>query len=907
MKKKAYKVGIKPLRSRAFHEKIEKNKIKDSKKLFLIQALCLTICCLINMSACFNQEASEENHDSQLKYLVMAEVFLFITLTIFEIILVFNYEEIKKDETFLHFYRNYSCFFVALILVIYSETEFSFQESENDKLNYGSLNLFFSFVLFTFLSCVTTDFKKKVMTACMLVLYLQARKLKLYQKKDIREILIENFVFLLSFVFCCHQELTEKKRIEAMMHNNNNLSLCSEILDTLDIGVSIITNENEYIYSNRFFQIHFTRRNLSNLKSLTAFEINKHFPICRNLRSEVVRKTLKDDSASANNFTPTVKNQLKQKQRQKSDDENNYESSSDRASFYQKSCHRRDFDQMVGKLLHTIPNISNYTFTKSTQARSLKNDFTLKTKEYKAKTFTTKKNVITKNINSSRSIGNFITVNQSLQTENLYYMNEKNDKKYETKFNQIYFLEEPAVLVTSTLFNPENDNKNGKATELINSELLSDICNNIKTPINCFIFLLEYLKDDLINKECKITNELINPILGLLKIFEFNLKNIFDFHKISIGDFKLVFSQVLIFELIKETAKLFEDSTKSDLEFQITTQKDIPLIITSDPFRLKQVLLNILNMIDIRKGIVKIQLSSNNLMSEEKILMIKVVFLSNADQNAEYAQNTVKSDKNFNFQISNLLVKQLNSRNFGIEQHSHAFSFYISDFSEKAKKDFKLECMFYPQNDRKKLIKEEFEDIDSFEDDLRIKNQDLSILHQKKLSCKFLSSMDFEEQYYSNSFQTEEKSEEQKRINFGEITSEKETDDFSNLKYFNTNPKQCGCSDILIAEESTLHKFTMKLILKKCGLIIDTASNSFEAIEKISNKLENCCCTEYKIIFADFMFISKIKSYFDDKLKSKLVSWNENNQSIKRKEEVDATLDRSIDFNMIKGILKKYL
>ena len=896
MTKKIYKIGIHPLFSQAFQVKVDKEKIKDSKKLFCMQTLCLTICCLINMSACFNREANE----ALAKNLVLAEVFLFISLTIFEIILVFNYEKIKNTQAFLHFYRNYSFFMVALVLVVYSETEFCLQEIENNKLNYGSLNLFFSFVLFTFLSCVASDTKKKVMTACLLILYLQVRKFNLYQRKDFREIIIENFMFLLMVIFYWQRDITEKNRIETIIQNNYNLTLCSEILESLDIGVSIITKKKEYVYYNKYFQMHFMK---NNSQSLSAFKTSKNWPPSRSLRSEIFRKQIKskcNSVSTVNNLIPKIKNVLKQK----SEDESGHEvsSSEEKTSFYQtkKSGNGKDFNEIVEKLLQ------------STKFRSLKSGITSKTKEDRTKSSTNKRSTMAENLSTqkSKNFRNFITVSKPLHTEQKYYINEKNNKKYDTNFNQIYFLQEPAVLVTSALFNPENDNKSIKTTEKVNSEILSDICNTIKTPINCFIFLLEYLTDDLIKKECQITQEFLHPTIGSLKIFEFNLKNIIDFHKLNKGDFKLVLSKLIISEIIQETAKLFEDSSDhSNLEFQITTQKDIPLVITSDLFRLKQVLINILNLINIKKGLVKIHVSSDNLMSEEKMLKIKVGFLSDVHQDSESTRDNTKSDNDFNFKISDLLVKQLNSRNFRIEQEYQSFSFYISDFSDKTTKDLKLEYTFNPKNKRQIVSKEEFSDFDSFEEDLGIKNGDILMIQKKNQPCKFFNSIDLEGQLYSNSFNIEEKSEEEERINFREISEEKETEDFSNVKNFNTNPKKCGCPDILIVEESTIHRFTIKLIFQKCGLIIDAVSDAFEAVEKISHRMENACCHDYKIIFADFMFISKIKEFFgsNKKLKSKLVVWVENNQSFSRKEGIDAVLDRSIDFSMIKAILEKYL
>ncbi|MEA3314365.1 MAG: ATP-binding protein, partial [Campylobacterota bacterium] len=138
----------------------------------------------------------------------------------------------------------------------------------------------------------------------------------------------------------------------------------------------------------------------------------------------------------------------------------------------------------------------------------------------------------------------------------------------------------------------EQRDKAIKATKT-KSEFLANMSHEIRTPLNAILGFIEILKDEI--KDEKFQNHLKiidDSSKNLLKIIE----DILDFSKIESGKLdidKVDFNSKAEFEVITHlfSARCLE----KNIYLNLNIDKNLPQIINTDPFRIKQVITNLMS------------------------------------------------------------------------------------------------------------------------------------------------------------------------------------------------------------------------------------------------------------------------------------------------------------------------
>ena len=143
-----------------------------------------------------------------------------------------------------------------------------------------------------------------------------------------------------------------------------------------------------------------------------------------------------------------------------------------------------------------------------------------------------------------------------------------------------------------TLTLRQEKQKADEASE-IKSQFLANMSHEIRTPING-IKGMHYLA--LQQQDWSLAKTYIEQADGAVSVLLRVLNDVLDFSKMEAGKLELVQEPVELKSLAKEVMSLmqFEVSNKP-LSLQVEVDHDAPLVVNTDPIRLKQVLLNLLN------------------------------------------------------------------------------------------------------------------------------------------------------------------------------------------------------------------------------------------------------------------------------------------------------------------------
>ncbi len=157
------------------------------------------------------------------------------------------------------------------------------------------------------------------------------------------------------------------------------------------------------------------------------------------------------------------------------------------------------------------------------------------------------------------------------------------------------------------------------------SIFLANMSHEIRTPLNGIIGMSEILSTTKLDKSQK---EHLNTIQEAGEDLLTIINDILDFSKIEAGQLQVENISISLYQVINSIIKvLMLKANEKNIELLTEIDKDVPEFILSDPIRLKQILVNLINnaIKFTEKGIVRLVVSVNKEDKSGLTLLFKVI------------------------------------------------------------------------------------------------------------------------------------------------------------------------------------------------------------------------------------------------------------------------------------------
>ncbi len=135
------------------------------------------------------------------------------------------------------------------------------------------------------------------------------------------------------------------------------------------------------------------------------------------------------------------------------------------------------------------------------------------------------------------------------------------------------------------------DRKAAEAASRAKSDFLANMSHEIRTPMNAVINFCDLLSGTALTaKQSKYLNIIRSSSRSLLSI----INDILDVSKIEAGKLTLEFIPIILEEIIEEVSDMFRDKIQQgNIAFAVDVSPRVPGRVTTDPLRLRQVLVNL--------------------------------------------------------------------------------------------------------------------------------------------------------------------------------------------------------------------------------------------------------------------------------------------------------------------------
>ncbi len=132
-----------------------------------------------------------------------------------------------------------------------------------------------------------------------------------------------------------------------------------------------------------------------------------------------------------------------------------------------------------------------------------------------------------------------------------------------------------------------------ESANVAKSQFLANISHEIRTPMNGIMGMTDVLiKAGLTDHQYHLAKTIKSSSTSLLKI----INDILDFSKIEAGGLDLEITPFPLHQLLNDVVEIFSEQAEwKEVELTAHIAADVPAAVEGDPFRLRQILLNLLN------------------------------------------------------------------------------------------------------------------------------------------------------------------------------------------------------------------------------------------------------------------------------------------------------------------------